>query len=208
MKLFALAVSAVVGLAAAQLEMLSEVPQCALECFTGTIMKTDCALTDFYCQCGKNSEFIQKNTLECLCTSECTTSDLASTLHLSISLTPKIAPANTFSPKTEVYSISNQLCTKTLADHGETYNSPPDTLATGICHSSDAPAEASSTASAVSAATTGSASSSSSNSTGTSTNGTTSSSPKASGADFEGAAASSFGMSVAAIALGAVAFMI
>jgi hypothetical protein len=80
MKLFALAVSAVVGLAAAQLEMLSEVPQCALECFTGTIMKTDCALTDFYCQCGKNSDFIQKTTLECLCTSECTTSDLASTL--------------------------------------------------------------------------------------------------------------------------------
>lgn len=42
-------------------------------------MKTDCALTDFYCQCGKNAEFIQKTTLECLCTSECTTSDLAST---------------------------------------------------------------------------------------------------------------------------------
>ncbi|KAM0703481.1 hypothetical protein Q7P35_009420 [Cladosporium inversicolor] len=184
MKLFALAVSAVVGLAAAQLEMLSEVPQCALECFTGTIMKTDCALTDFYCQCGKNSEFIQKTTLECLCTSECTTSDLA-----------------------KVYSISNQLCTKTLADHGETYNSPADTLATGICHSSDAPTEASSTASAVSAATTGS-SSSSSNSTGSSANGTTSMSPKASGADFEGAAASGFGMSLAAVAIGAFAFMI
>jgi hypothetical protein len=42
-------------------------------------MKTDCALTDFYCQCGKNFEFIQKTTLECLCSSECTTSDLAST---------------------------------------------------------------------------------------------------------------------------------
>jgi len=108
---------------------------------------------------------------------------------------------------TEVYSISNQLCTKTLADHGETYDMPPDTLATGICHSSDAPAEASSTASAVSAATTGSASSSNSTS-GSSTNGTTSMSPKASGADFEGAAASSFGMSIAAIALGGVAFMI
>jgi hypothetical protein len=197
MKLFAL------------LEMLSEVPQCALECFTGTIMKTDCALTDFYCQCGKNADFIQKTTLECLCTSECTTSDLASTLPPS-SIPPhkrneKRPSANKFF-QTEVYSISNELCTKTLADHGETYNMPPDTLATGICHSSDAPAEASSTASAVSAATTGS--SSSSNSTGTSTNGTTSSSPKASGADFEGAAASSFGMSVAAIALGAVAFMI
>jgi hypothetical protein len=33
-------------------------------------------------------------------------------------------------------------------------------------------------------------------------------SPKASGADFEGAAASGFGMSLAAIALGTVAFMI
>ena len=108
-------------------------------------------------------------------------------------------------PYTEVYSISNQLCTKTLADHGETYDMPPDTLATGICHSEDSPAEASSTASAVSAATTGS---SSSNSTGSSANGTTSSSPKASGADFEGAAASGFGMSLAAIALGGVAFMI
>jgi hypothetical protein len=112
----------------------------------------------------------------------------------------------THSPQTEVYSISNQLCTKTLADHGETYNSPPDTLATGICHSGDSPAEASSTASAVAAGTTGSASSS--NSTGSSANGTTSSSPKASGADFEGAAASGFGMSLAAIALGGVAFMI
>ena len=111
-------------------------------------------------------------------------------------------------PYTEVYSISNQLCTKTLADHGETYDMPPDTLATGICHSGDAPAEASSTASAVSAGTTGSATSSSSNSTGSSANGTTSSSPKASGADFEGAAASGFGMSLAAIALGGVAFMI
>ena len=80
------------------------------------------------------------------------------------------------------------------------------TLATGICHSGDSPAEASSTASAVAAGTTGSASSS--NSTGSSANGTTSSSPKASGADFEGAAASGFGMSLAAIALGGVAFMI
>ena len=84
---------------------------------------------------------------------------------------------------------------------------PPDTLATGICHSSDAPAEASSTASAAAAASTGS-----SNSTGSAQptgNGTTSSSsPKATGADFEGAAASSFGMSIAAIALGGVAFMI
>jgi hypothetical protein len=32
MKLIALAFSAVVGLAAAQLEMLSEVPQCAVRC--------------------------------------------------------------------------------------------------------------------------------------------------------------------------------
>jgi hypothetical protein len=52
-------------------------------------MKTDCALTDFYCQCGKNAEFIQKTTLECLCTSECTTSDLASTLHGHIYLSAR-----------------------------------------------------------------------------------------------------------------------
>ena len=43
-------------------------------------MQTDCALTDFYCQCGKNVKFIQEKTIACLCTSECTTGDLASTL--------------------------------------------------------------------------------------------------------------------------------
>jgi hypothetical protein len=217
MKLIALAFSAVVGLAAAQLELLADVPQCALECFTSTVMKTDCALTDFYCQCGKEAEFITKTTLECLCTSTCTTSDLTSTFSLSH---PSIDSFTTtlLTNRTEVLSITNQLCTKALADKGETYKTPDASMANGICHPSDAPTEdaassstmeasSSSTAAAVAPMSTGS-----SNSTGsampTSANGTTSSSPKATGADFEGAAASSFGMSIAAIAIGGVAFLI
>ncbi|KAL1589229.1 hypothetical protein WHR41_02252 [Cladosporium halotolerans] len=169
MKFIALAVSAVIGLAAAQMEVLSEIPQCALQCFTESVTKTDCALTDFYCQCGANAEMIQKTTLECLCHSECTTSDLA-----------------------KVYSVSTKLCTKVLEQHGEKYDQPA-ALSEGICAAGKTPAA------------------SSGNSTGSakpSSNTTSSSaSPSGSGAAYEGGANSAVGMSMAAIAVGGLAFL-
>ena len=95
---------------------------------------------------------------------------------------------------TEVYTLSNQLCEKTLADHGETYEQPP-ALSSGICHADDAPAASSSTNSTGTAQATGSSNSTSS-----------SSAPKATSSDFEGAA-SNFGVSIAALAVGGIAFM-
>jgi hypothetical protein len=50
-----------------------------LSCFTTAVASTDCALTDFYCQCGPNAAKLQASALECLCQSDCTTTDLAST---------------------------------------------------------------------------------------------------------------------------------
>ncbi|KAM0721237.1 hypothetical protein Q7P37_003525 [Cladosporium fusiforme] len=159
MKLIALAFAAAAGLAAAQLEMLQEVPECALECFTTSIASTDCGLTDFYCQCGKEAEKIQATTLKCLCSSECTTTDLA-----------------------KVYNVSNKLCKSTLEEHGEEYKEPA-ALSEGICTSPDTPAMSASNATEGTAQPTGS------NSNGTSTNGSSPAPTESSAVDIDNAAA-------------------
>jgi hypothetical protein len=55
MKLIALAFSAVVGLAAAQLEMLSEVPQCAVRCLAMPFNRMIILLTR-YCSLSASPE--------------------------------------------------------------------------------------------------------------------------------------------------------
>lgn len=98
----------------------------------------------------------------------------------------------TDTPSTEVYSVSTKLCTKVLEQHGEKYDQPA-ALSEGICAAGKTPAA------------------SSGNSTGSakpSSNTTSSSaSPSGSGAAYEGGANSAVGMSMAAIAVGGLAFL-
>jgi hypothetical protein len=170
-------------------------------------MKTDCALTDFYCQCGKNAEFIQKTTLECLCTSECTTSDLASTS--SPPLHPKAVKdhhtnnlpqqRSTASPTSSAARPSPTTARPTTCPltpsppASATPATPPPLLrppaspapwpAPPLLPTAPAPPWPPATALLPPKAT-------------------------SSSADFEGAAVSSFGMSIAAIAVGGLAFVL
>lgn len=182
MKFIAIAISAAVGLAAAQLDQLANIPSCALSCFTNAVASTDCALTDFYCQCGPNAAKLQASALECLCESTCTTTDLA-----------------------KVYGITNSICKSTLESHGETY-AEPASLSAGVCSNPSAAVGAAPAASSSAAA--APMSPSSTNSSGSampSGNSTMSGSPSASSGAFEGSA-NAFGMSLAAVAAGGLAF--
>lgn len=57
---------------------ISDLPQCALSCFTTAIASSSCGLSDNYCQCTSGAQQIRADTISCLCESACTATELMS----------------------------------------------------------------------------------------------------------------------------------
>jgi len=64
--------AAFAALATAQLDF----PSCATACMNQAIGNTTCGLSDYYCQCTTGQSKIQDLAIPCLCTSDCTSTDL------------------------------------------------------------------------------------------------------------------------------------